>query len=837
MQMFDGSSVFTADVGGRELTLETGVLAQQAGGAVTARTGDTVVFASATMSREVREGTDFFPLTVDFEERMYAAGRIPGSFFRREGRPSESAILLCRLTDRPLRPLFPKGFRNPVQIILSPLGCDGETLMAPLAITAASAALSISDIDFQEPVAAVTVGLINGDLVVNPDHSQLQESKLHLQVAGTRDNILMVEAGADQVPEDLMLDALKLSHEAMQPAIDTIEEMQQAIGKQKFKDYTLFAVPDQVSERVADIATDDLGKLIANNPDRAAYDEGVSAVKQQVRDALEADLANEESEFDKSTVSEAFSGIVKNVVRTRILDQGIRSDGRDTNTVRPISVQVGRVPRVHGSGLFQRGETQVLTVTTLGTPSDAQRMDSFYEGEDEKTYMHHYNFPPYSTGEAYMMRGPRRREIGHGALAERAVEPVVPDDFPYTLRLVSECMSSNGSTSMASVCASTLSLMDAGVPISKPVAGVAMGLIQESGTGRYRVLTDIQGLEDHLGDMDFKVAGTDNGITALQMDIKIEGLDFDILREALAQARKARLHILDEMLSVIPEPRSDLNEFAPRIRTVEIKQEQIGGLIGPGGKVIRALQEEFDVRIEVNEEEGKGIVIISGEGTKADDAFAKVSKLTEEVEVGKEYTGKVSRVADFGIFLDIVGQQTGLVHISQLADYRVGEAGDIAQVGDDLTAMVTGITPDGKIRMSRKAVLLGMSLEEAQEDDSPGRGGRGGRGDRRDGGGFRDRGSGRDRDRGFDRDRNFSRGRDRDWDRNDRGSRGGYRSNDRYNDGPRSDGDDGGRGGSGRRSFRGGSYRDDHSRDRDGGRNFDRSGSRGRRRTYRRRDN
>ena len=852
MQMFDGSSVFTAEVGGRELILETGVLAQQAGGAVTARTDDTVVFASATMSREVREGTDFFPLTVDFEERMYAAGRIPGSFFRREGRPSETAILLCRLTDRPLRPLFPKGFRNPVQIVLSPLGCDGETLMAPLAITAASAALSISDIDFQEPVAAVTIGLIDGDLVVNPTHSQMQESQLNLQVAGTRDNILMVEAGADQVPEDVMLDALRLSHDAMQPLIDVIGDMQRALGKPKYKDYKLFTVPEQVSERVSEIASMGIGGLIAGNPDRAAYDAGIATLKQQVQDSLQEELADEVSEYSKGTVGEAFSGTVKKVVRQRILDQGVRSDGRDTTTVRPISVQVGRIPRVHGSGLFQRGETQVLTVATLGTPSDAQRMDSFYEGEDEKTYMHHYNFPPYSTGEAYMMRGPRRREIGHGALAERAVSGVVPDDFPYTLRLVSECMSSNGSTSMASVCASTLSLMDAGVPISKPVAGVAMGLIQEAGTGRYQVLTDIQGLEDHLGDMDFKVAGTDNGITALQMDIKIEGLDFNILQEALAQARRARLHILDEMLRVIPEPRSDLNEFAPRIRTLEIKQDQIGGLIGPGGKVIRGLQDEFDVRIEVNEEDGKGIVIISGEGAKADNAFAKVSELTEEVELGKEYTGKVSRVADFGLFVDIVGQQTGLIHISQLADYRVGEAGEIGQVGDELTAMVTGITPDGKIRMSRKAVLLDMTLEEAQADDSPGRGG-GGRGgrrdDRRDGGGFRDRGSGRDR--GFDRDRNFDRGgrgRDRDWDRdrgrdrdrNDRGFRGGFQDGDRYDDGPRGDRDGDYRGGGNNRGgFRGGSYRDDYSRDRDGGRGrgSDRGGSRGRRRTYRRRDN
>lgn len=803
MQLFDGSRVFTTEFGGKTLALETGFLAQQAGGAVTARIDDTVIFAAATMAYEARTDADFFPLTVDFEERMYAAGRIPGSFFRREGRPSEAAILLCRLTDRPLRPLFPKGFRNSVQVVLSSLSSDAETMMAPLAITAASAALSISDIDFQGPIAAVTIGLVDDEFIVNPTHSQLQESRLHLQVAGSAENILMVEAGAQQVTEDVMVDALQLAHESMQPAVSLIGEMQAELGKPKFKDYTLFAVSSDLKGQVAERTKDQVQELVQGNPDQAGYDTGIKSIKSRLAEGFAAEV--ESGEVAKGDISTAFSDVVKSVVRQRILDSGIRSDGRDTTTVRPLNVQVGCLPRVHGSGLFQRGETQALTIATLGTPSDSQRTDSFYEGEGEKSYMHHYNFPPYSTGEAYMMRGPKRREIGHGALAERALVSMIPDDFPYTLRLVSEIMSSNGSTSMASVCASTLALMDAGVPIEQPVAGIAMGLIQDPETMAYQVLTDIQGLEDHLGDMDFKVAGTADGITALQMDMKIEGLDFNIMKEALAQAKAARLHILNAMLEVIPSPRVKFSEHAPRIRKLQINKEKIGSLIGPGGKIIRALQEEFDVRIEVGDE---GEVLISGTGDKADVAFEKVGELTAEVELGKIYTGTVSRVENFGAFLDIIGQNTGLIHISQLDEGRVGQVEDIANVGDELSAMVTQIDPvRGKIRMSRKAVVMDMSLEEAQADDGDDRGGRGGfrggrdrgdRDDRRGRGNFR--GGGRDRDRG-----GYRGGRDRDRDG------GGYRGGGRDRDG-----------GGGYRSDRdGGSYRSDRDgggsrRDRDG---------------------
>ncbi len=818
MQLFDGSRVFTTEFGEKTLALETGFLAQQAGGAVTARIDDTVIFAAATMSYDVRPDTDFFPLTVDFEERMYAAGRIPGSFFRREGRPSEASILLCRLTDRPLRPLFPKGYRNPVQVILSSLSSDAETMMAPLAITAASAALSISDIDFQGPIAAVTIGLVHDELIVNPTHSQLQESRLNLQVAGSADNILMVEAGAEQVSEDVMVDALALAHESMQPAVSLIAEMQAELGKPKYKDYTVFGVSADLKAEVSVSTKEDVENLVEGNPDQEGYDGGLKSIKERLSNSYAAKL--ESGEVAKADLSSAFSDVVKSVVRQRILDSGIRSDGRDTTTVRPLNVQVGCLPRVHGSGLFQRGETQALTIATLGTPSDAQRTDSFYEGEGEKKYMHHYNFPPYSTGEAYMMRGPRRREIGHGALAERALVSMIPDDFPYTLRLVSEIMSSNGSTSMASVCASTLALMDAGVPIEQPVAGIAMGLIQDPKTMKYQILTDIQGLEDHLGDMDFKVAGTADGITALQMDMKIEGLDFNIFKEALGQAKKARLHILNAMLEVLPSPRIQLNEHAPRIRKLQINKEKIGSLIGPGGKTIRALQDEFDVRIEVGEE---GEVLISGTGEKADVAFDKVGELTAEVELGKIYTGKVSRVENFGAFLDIVGQNTGLIHISQLDEGRVGQVEDIANVGDELSAMVTQIDPiRGKIRMSRKAVLMDMSLAEAQADDGDDRSSRSG--------GFRG-----GRDRGGDRG-GYRGGGDRGGDRG--GERGGYRGGggggDRGGDrgGYRGGGGGGDRGGD-RGGYRGGGGGGDRGGDRGGyrggggGGGGDRGGDRG----------
>ena len=749
MQLFDGAKTYSTMVGGRELSIETGVLAGLAGGAVTVRYGDTVLLATATMGKDVRPGINFFPMSVEFEEKLYAGGRIPGSFFRREARPTEGAILLCRLVDRPLRPLFPKGMRNEVQVIVSTLAVDGETLMDPLAIIAASAALSISDIPWNGPVAGTSVGYVDGEFVINPTASQMLNSTLDLKVGGTTDNILMVEAGANELPEDDVLEALKLAHEAMQPVIELISRMQAEVGKQKITDFPIFLPPAEVKALVANMTADKVAALAAQSPDKTGWNDGLDAIKKD----LLADLADRlaSNEIQERDVADGMDAVVKNAVRRRILDTGIRPDGRDTLTVRPISVQVGKLPMVHGSGLFQRGETQVLTVATLGTPGDAQRLDGLQPGS-EKRYIHHYNFPPFSTGEAYPMRGPKRREIGHGALAERALIPVLPENYPYTLRLVSEALSSNGSTSMASVCGSTLSLMDAGVPILAPVAGIAMGLIQDQETGAYQVLTDIQGMEDHLGDMDFKVAGTEHGITALQMDMKIKGLDFSILKQALEQARVGRLFILGKMLAVMPAPRAELSPYAPRILTTTIDPEKIGKIIGPGGKVIRAMQEQFKVKIDVDDD---GTVYVSGsDGRGAEAALAQIKSLTEEVEVGKIYTGTVVRVEPYGAFVNILPGTDGLVHISQLADYRVNNVEEIANVGDELTAMVIDVDPSGKVRLSRQAVLEGWTAEEAREKDKGGR--RTGGSDR---GGDRDRRGGSDR--GGDRGGNRGGGRDR----------------------------------------------------------------------------
>ena len=727
LTLFEGAQAYHTTLGNKSISIETGVLAQQAGGAVTVRCGDTVLLATATMSKEVRPGIGFFPLTVDFEERLYAAGRIPGHFFRREGRPSEQTILLCRLVDRPLRPLFPKGFRNEVQIILTSLSSDGQQLMDPLAIIAASAALSVSDIPWGGPIGAASVAYVDGTFVVNPTATQMELSALNLQVAGTADNILMVEAGAHELPEDIMLDGLRIAYEEMQFAIQTIQQMQADIGKEKFNDYPVFLPAPQTVEKVNKLAQDRITQMIADVPERTERKERMAAIRTDTLEALADPINNDE--VDPKDVEDVLADLQTDAVRRRILDENVRPDGRDLTTVRPIQVQVGKVPRVHGSGLFMRGATHILTIATLGTPGDAQRLDTLQPGE-EKRYIHHYNFPPYSTGEAYPLRGPRRREVGHGALAERALLPVIPDDFPYTLRLVSEAVSSNGSTSMGAVCGSTLALMDAGVPIDAPVAGIAMGLIQDQESGAYAVLSDIQGMEDHLGDMDFKVAGTKHGITALQMDLKIKGLDFEVLRLALGQARQGRLHIMEKMLEVMPEPRQELSPYAPRILTVRVDPEKIGKIIGPGGKVVRALQEQYDVKIDIEDD---GMVYISGlHGLAAQKARSEIEAMTEEVEVGKIYTGQVVRVEPYGAFVNLLPGVDGLVHISQLADYRVNNVEEIANVGDELTTMVIDIDPVGKIRLSRQAVLEGWSAQEARDRD------RGGR-----------RSSGRDRERGM----------------------------------------------------------------------------------------
>jgi polyribonucleotide nucleotidyltransferase len=729
---------YSARLGESEILVETGTLAKQASGSVTVRSGDSVVLVTAT-SANPREGVDFFPLSVDYEERLYAAGRIPGSFQRREGRPSDDAILTSRLVDRTLRPLFPKGMLNEVQIVLTALSSDPEHKIDILGIIGASAALTLSDIPWEGPVAAVRVGFVDGAFRINPPMSQMAMSTLDLRMAGTADAILMVEAGAEEFPEDLMLEALRLGHEAMQPVIELQNRMREELGKPKFE-YAA-AVPDETLRTAAETWLG--GRL------RDIFSQKLTKAEQYgAIGALKADLIEALGEsYDTKALGQAFDSIEKAVVRDRILNDGIRPDGRAYREIRPISVEVGVLPRVHGTGLFTRGETQVLTIATLGTPGDAQTLDNL-SLEESKRYMHHYNFPPYSTGEVAPMRGPKRREIGHGALAERALEPMIPaqETFPYTLRLVSEALESNGSTSMASVCGSTLALMDAGVPIKAPVAGIAMGLVTDTsdGTLRYAVLSDIQGIEDHLGDMDFKVAGTTGGINALQMDIKIHGLSSEIMAEALAQARDGRLFILDKMLAALPASRKNLSPYAPRIMTVHIDPEKIGKLIGPGGKMIRSLQESFGVKIDVEDD---GSVFVSGaDGAAAEMAVAEIEKMTEGARVGGIYTGRVVRTESYGAFVEILPGLDGMVHISQLADYRVPNVEDVVKVGDELTVMVIDIDQaTGKIRLSRQAVLEGWSAEEAREHDRGVGGGRSGgsRGDR--GGGRGDYGSDRSR--------------------------------------------------------------------------------------------
>jgi polyribonucleotide nucleotidyltransferase len=755
---------FTTTVGGQTVTLEVGKLAGLAGGAVTLRCGDTLLLATATMSKEPREGVDFFPLSVDYEEKLYAAGRIPGSFFRREGRPGEQAILTSRLIDRPLRPLFPKDLRNDVQVIVTPLSADQVVQPDVLAIVAASAALAVSDIPFGKPgydgpVGAVRVGLIGGEFVINPTFPQMEQSDLDLRLAGTRDAILMVECGANEVPEDMMAQALALGHAVFQPLIELQEQMARdaAVGK-PVREYKKFTLDEKLMAEVRA----KVGGRLAEALSRPGKEEREAALDALADDVIAEFTAKpvpvvaglaaglplgqavmvDQPEIKPADLKNILHELEKEAVRRRIIKDGVRPDGRGLKQIRPLWGEVGLSPRAHGSGLFTRGETQVLTLATLGTPREAQELDTL-SPEEEKRYMHHYNFPPFSTGETKPLRGSSRREIGHGALAERALIPVIPPEaeFPYTIRLVSEVLSSNGSTSMASVCGSTLALMDAGVPIKAPVAGIAMGLVKDN--DRYAILTDIQGIEDHLGDMDFKVAGTAVGITALQMDIKIKGLTPPIMAEALAQAREGRGEILDFIASLLPAPRPDLSPYAPRLTTLKIDPEKIGAVIGPGGKMIRKIQDETGAKIDI-EDDGT-VFIATADGEAARRAREMIENLTETVRVGAIYTGKVVRVESFGAFVEILPGQDGMVHISQLASERVNKVEDVARMGDELTVMVTGVDENGKVRLSRQAVLEGWTVEEAQaRDRKPGGGGG------RSGGGrpFGGRGGDRDRDRG-----------------------------------------------------------------------------------------
>jgi polyribonucleotide nucleotidyltransferase len=860
------SQTFETQLGGRTLTIETGKLARLAGGSVTVRYGDTMVLGTANRS-EPRPGLDFFPLTVDFEERMYAAGKIPGGFIKREARPSENAILAARQTDRPIRPLFPEGYKDDVQLVITVLSTDQENLPDVIGTIAASTALTISEIPFNGPVASVRVGRIDGEFVVNPAFSQLADSELDLIVAGTRDAIMMVEAGAKLLPEDVMAEAILFGHRALQPIVDLQEEIQKAVGKAKRIPYLEpttgsvleFASATDAKRELVVIDTETTGtdpkmsdllevaavkvkgteivdrwstfvnpgrpivgnqmhgitdkdvqgapspreaadqllafvgeaKIVGHNvgfdlgfieeakgdgfrfqpgtyldtltiaregyPGAESYKLGdlarffgielsqghralpdaeataslliwfandlpsrISTLRTAIADAVRAqrsggDTASllESARRDARVSKGLFSLIQKKTVRQLVLDEGIRIDGRGLTEIRPISVEVGLVPRAHGSGLFTRGETQALTVATLGSSSDVQRIDTI-SPETEKRYLHHYNFPPYSTGENKMMRGPSRRDIGHGHLAERALVPVLPDhdEFPYVIRLVSECVTSNGSTSMASTCGSTLALMDAGVPIKAPVAGAAMGLISEP-DGRFVVLTDILGKEDSIGDMDFKVTGTRDGVTALQMDIKVQGINEAIIRDGLKQALAARLEILDKMTAVLPESREEMSDFAPRIITIKINPEKIRDIIGKGGSMIRKIQEETQTEINVEDDGTVEIAAVSGENSRK--AIQWIESLTREVEVGALYLGKVTRIMGFGAFVEILPGKEGLVRIGELADYHVPTVEDVVSVGDEVMVVVTEIDRQGRVNLSRKAAMQRHLAKEPVE--------------------------------------------------------------------------------------------------------------------------
>ncbi|MGE5597058.1 MAG: polyribonucleotide nucleotidyltransferase [Hyphomicrobiales bacterium] len=759
---------YELEVGGKTLTIQHGILAGQANGAVTVRQGDTVVLVTACMA-DAREGIDFFPLTVDYEERLYAVGKIPGGFPRREGRASTEGILAMRLTDRPIRPLFPKGFRNEVQIVATTLSADRENQPDTLITVGASAALMISDIPFNGPVSSVRVARVDGEFIVNPTFQQADEGDLDIIVAGTREAVVMVEAGAKEAPEDAVLEAIEVAMQANRQIIELQDRIAAEAAPEK-KPFVAHVENEEAYNVVYEYLKDRLDELIGT----------AASERSDANKALKVELAERFGEqFPPNVLNDALYSVIKKAMRKRVLEQGIRADGRGITDIRELDIHVGVLPRTHGSGLFQRGQTQVLTIATLGGISMAQKLDTL-SPDESKRYMHHYNFPPYSVGEVRPMRGAGRREIGHGALAERALEPVLPsqDEFPYALRLVSEVMSSNGSTSMASVCGSTLALMDAGVPIKAPVAGIAMGLMMGE-DGNYKVLTDIAGQEDFMGDMDFKVAGTRQGITALQMDIKIGGVSRELLATALQQAREAREYILDRMLDVIPEPREEVSDYAPKMYRISINPDLIGTVIGPGGKTIRKIQEDAGgATIDIEED---GTVFVGGLNEQvARKAIQMIEGLTKEVKVGEIYTGHVTRLLNFGAFVEILPGKEGLVHISQLGEDHIDRVEDEVSVGDEVTVMVTEIDNLGRINLSRRAVLLGEeppapSAGVGGGGGGRGRGGRGGndRGGRGRGG----NGSGGGDRGGFGRDRGRSGGGDRaprgERDRDRGGSRGG----------------------------------------------------------------
>ncbi|MGY3717395.1 polyribonucleotide nucleotidyltransferase [Sutcliffiella cohnii] len=704
--MGQDKQVFSIDWAGRRLTVELGQLAKQANGAVLVRYEDTAVLSTATASKEPKN-LDFFPLTVNYEERLYAVGKIPGGFIKREGRPSEKAILASRLIDRPIRPLFADGFRNEVQVISIVLSVDQDCSSEMAAMFGSSLALSVSDIPFDGPIAGVTIGRINNEFIINPTVDQQEQSDLHLVVAGTKDAINMVEAGANEVPEEVMLEAIMYGHEEIKRLIAFQEEIVQAVGKEKME-VTLYEIDATIEEKVREMAEANLNKAV-QVVEKHAREDAITEVKQAV-------LAHfEEQEADENTVKqvkETLSKLVKEEVRRLITEEKVRPDGRKKDEIRPLSSEVGILPRTHGSGLFTRGQTQALSICTLGALGDVQILDGLGI-EEEKRFMHHYNFPQFSVGETGPMRGPGRREIGHGALGERALEPILPseNDFPYTVRVVSEVLESNGSTSQASICASTLAMMDAGVPIKAPVAGIAMGLVKKG--EHYTVLTDIQGMEDHLGDMDFKVAGTSKGVTALQMDIKIAGLSREILEEALQQAKIGRMQILESMLKTIDTPRQQLSTYAPKILTMTINPDKIRDVIGPSGKQINKIIEETGVKIDIEQD---GMVFISSVDEEMNQKAKKIIEdIVREVQVGEIYLGKVKRVEKFGAFVELFSGKDGLVHISELAEERVNKVEDIVKLGDEVLVKVMEIDKQGRVNLSRKVLLK----EQKEKNEQP----------------------------------------------------------------------------------------------------------------------
>lgn len=696
---------------GRDIKLKVGLLAQQAGGSVLIQSGDTCVLVTATRSK-ARENIDFLPLLVDYEERMYAAGRIPGGFLRREGRPPEKVILTGRLIDRPLRPLFPSWLRDDLQIVATTLSMDDHVPPDVLAVTGASIAVLLAKIPFNGPMAAVRVGLVGDDFIINPTYAEIEAGDLDLVVAGSPDGVIMVEAGANELPEADIIEAIDFGYEAVRDLIAAQKELIKELNLEAVE-VTSPVVDSTLENFIRDRATKPIkGILTQFDLDKTQRDAALDEVKASIEAAI-AELSEEDpirvvATQESKALSNIFKDITKHLMRRQIVEDGVRVDGRKLDEVRPVSCRVGLLPsRVHGSGLFNRGQTQVLSAVTLGTPGDAQDLADDLHPDDEKRYLHHYNFPPFSVGETKPLRAPGRREIGHGALAERAITPILPpkEQFPYVIRVVSEVLSSNGSTSMGSVCGSTLALMDAGVPITKPVSGAAMGLIKEG--EEVRILTDIQGIEDFLGDMDFKVAGTDTGITALQMDMKINGLNMETIAKAIHQARPARLHILEKMLATIDKPRNEMSPFAPRLLTIKIDPDMIGAVIGPGGKTIKGITEDTGAKIDIEDD---GTVTISAvDVEKADRARSIIFNMTRKLNEGDVYAGRVTRIIPIGAFVEFLPGKEGMIHISQLADYRVGKVEDEVAVGDEVIVKVREIDNKGRINLTR----LGIHPDEA----------------------------------------------------------------------------------------------------------------------------